>query len=92
MTGRFWSLALPFALLSAGPVYAQPNGSRPQSGHAMPGMDMRAMADQCAQMRRQMQPGHRMSPDMQAMMRQCDDMDAQMNGAGEGQAPRPRTR
>ena len=91
MTDKFRNqgVALAIALSIATPAYAQPRGSQ---DHAMPGMDMQAMRNQCAQMRGQMQSGDRMSPDMQAMMRQCDDMDAQTDGARGNPAPRPRTR
>jgi hypothetical protein len=92
-TFRNHGVALALALVVAAPVYAQSGGSRSQSDHAMPGMDMQAMTGQCAQMRRQMQAGSRMSPDMQAMMRQCDQMDAQMNStSGNPSGARPRTR
>jgi hypothetical protein len=91
MTDKLWNhaIALVTALSIATPVNAQPGGSQ---DHAMSGMDMQAMRDQCAQMRGQMQPGSRMSPDMQAVMRRCDDMDAQTDGTRGNPTPRPRTR
>ena len=81
MIERFqnYGVALTLALFVAAPAYAQSDGSRSQSNHAMPGMDMQAMGNQCAQMRQQMRPGSQMNPDMQRRMTQCDQMDAQMN-------------
>lgn len=72
---------------------AQPGGPQQRTGHDMPGMDMPTMMGQCAQMRQQMKPGARMSPDMQATMRQCDGMDRQMgSGSATPDAPRTHTR
>ncbi len=55
---------------------------------------MQQAMNQCAQMRKQMKPGMRMTPDMQTMMTQCDQMDRQMMGtpSSTDKAPRTRTR
>ncbi|MBN9560563.1 MAG: hypothetical protein J0H14_07520 [Alphaproteobacteria bacterium] len=95
MTEKFWNygVALGLALFTAVPAYAQSSSSQSPPGHAMPGMDMGSMTKQCGQMRRQMQSGSKMTPDMQRMMTQCDDMDAQMNNSsGNPSGTRQRTR
>ncbi|HLG90057.1 MAG TPA: hypothetical protein VKZ79_23015 [Alphaproteobacteria bacterium] len=67
------------------------NMSQGMDGHGQSGMDMHAMANQCAQMRRQMQqnPSASVSDDMRKMMTQCDQMDKMMgrqqSGSGMGQ-------
>ena len=67
------------------------NMSQGMDGHGQSGMDMQTMANQCAQMRRQMQqnPSAPISDDMRKMMTQCDQMDKMMggqhNGSGMGQ-------
>ena len=94
MTEGFWNYGAAFglALLIAVPAFAQSSGSRSPSGQAMSSMDMQAMANQCAQMRRQMQSGSKMTPDMQRMMTQCDEMDAQMNASSRSPGTHQRTR
>ncbi len=86
-------------VLTLGPAALAQQGS-PQmnmQGHGMGGMDMQGTMNQCAQMRQQMRPGTRMTPDMQTMMQQCDQMDRRMSGemggtSGPAPAPRVRTR
>lgn len=86
-------LALAVALLTAAPAYAQSTGPQAQPDHAMSGTDAQTMMNQCAQMRQQMRPGSKLSPDMQRMMTQCDQMDAQMNSpSGNSSGTRQRTR
>lgn len=85
------------ALLSislASPVFAQNNRQTNTPGQTMGGMDMQQAMNQCVQMRQQMKPGMRMTPDMQTMMTQCDQMDRQMMGtpSSADSAPRTRTR
>ncbi len=85
------------ALLSASlasPVFAQSNRQTNTPGQTMGGMDMQEAMNQCAQMRQQMKPGMRMTPDMQTMMNRCDQMERQMMGtpSSTDNAPRTRTR
>lgn len=55
-------------------------GMSGMQGHSMQGMDMQAMMNQCADMRRQMAQGtHANTPDMTTMMAQCDEMDRSMS-------------
>lgn len=61
-------------------------------GHNMGGMDMRAMMNQCAQMRQQMRPGARMTSDTQRMMAQCNQMDQQMGAMPGSSGNQARTR
>jgi hypothetical protein len=51
------------------------------AGSMSSGKDMQTMMAQCADMRRQMQPGAAMAPNMQQMMTQCDQMDRMHSGA-----------
>ena len=54
-------------------------GMSGMQGHDMQGMDMQAMMNQCADMRRQMGQGtHPNTPDMAPMMSRCDEMDRSM--------------
>lgn len=55
--------------------------SNTAAGGMSSGMDMQTMMAQCADMRRQMQPGAAMAPNMQQMMTQCDQMDRMHGGA-----------
>lgn len=59
---------------------------KPQT-HDMPGMDMQTMMTQCADMRRRMKPGAKMTPDMQKMMSQCDEMDKSMSAPAQPYTP-----
>ena len=60
------------------------NMGQGMQGHSQ--MDMQGMANQCAQMRRQMQqnPSAPVSDDMRKMMAQCDQMDKMMGGQHSG--------
>ncbi len=87
------AVAVAVMLTVASSTFAQTAGSQAPGGRAMPGMDMTAMMKQCTQMRQQMQPGMRMTPEMQSMMRQCDAMNQQMSAPADTTgASRPRTR
>jgi hypothetical protein len=60
------------------PAAASGQGMSGVQGHSMAGMDHQAMMAQCADMRRQVQQGGRLTPDMQQMMAHCDQMDRSM--------------
>jgi hypothetical protein len=72
-------------------MQGQGGGGMNMPGHNSGDMDMQTMMNKCAQMRRQMKPGARMTADMQRMMTQCDEMDRQM-GASPSDAAPPATR
>ena len=95
MTGTIIGAAVLTAMLGlASAAFAQQRNTQGMSmleHHDTGGMDMQAMMTQCAQMRRQMRPGTRMTPEMQRMMTQCDAMDRQMGTSTSSGAP-PATR
>ena len=86
-----------FALIGTQALAQQRNGSSTSNmnqgmdNHGHAGMDMQTMANQCTQMRHQMQqnPSAPVSDDMRKMMAQCDQMDKMMrdqhSGSGMGQ-------
>src|SRR5260370_41226804 len=88
---RVFGTALALMLASGSIAYAQQQGGKSDmpgmSGHDMQGMDMQSMMNQCAQMRQQMKPGAKMSPEMQKMMSDCDEMDRGMNSASQPYTP-----
>src|SRR5260370_40513408 len=82
---RVFGTALALMLASGSIAYAQQQGGKSDmpgmSGHDMQGMDMQSTMKQCAQMRQQMKPGAKMSPEMKKMKSDCYVMDRYMNTA-----------
>lgn len=88
------SAALAILVLTGTPGFAQqgnngtssPNAGQGMQGQGHMGMDMQAMARQCAAARQQVQknPSQPRSADLQRTIAQCDQMDKMMGGQKNG--------